>query len=85
MQADEPAFAAEAKKRDWWNDPFGVFNPDASPMALKVHGFFVGLLFGVIGVVVVAVVSSPEKRAHRVVGAGIGLAIWLPACIALSA
>ena len=84
-QFNEPSYPATESKRDW-NDPLnlGVLKPGTSPTVLKVHGFFIGLFFGVIGVVAVAILSSAEKRAHRVIGAGIGLAVWLPACIALS-
>jgi len=84
MQANEPTFPGEAKKRDWWNDPLGVFKADANPTALKIHGLIIGTFFGPIGVVAVAVLSSAEKQAHRVIGAGIGLAVWLPVSIALS-
>lgn len=84
MQANEPALPAEARKRDWWNDPLGVFKTDANPIALKIHGFIIGMFFGLIGVVAVAVLSSAEKRTERVIGAGIGLAVWLPVAIALS-
>ena len=85
MHADEHVSATSAKHRDWWNDPLGVFKPDARPAALKIHGFIIGMFFGVLGVVAVAIFSSTEKRTHRVIGAGIGLAIWLPLWIALSA
>lgn len=85
IHANEAAAPAAETKRDWWNDPFGVFKPQANPTALKVHGFVVGIFFGIIGVVAVALLSSAEKRAHRVIGAGAGLAVWLPLCVALSA
>jgi hypothetical protein len=83
---NEPSNTAAESKLDW-NDPLNlsVLKPGTSPTVLKVHGFLIGLFFGVIGVVAVAILSSPEKRAHRVIGAGIGLAVWLPACVALSA
>ena len=84
MQADEHVSAPPATHRDWWNDPLGVFRPDASPAALKIHGFIIGMFFGILGVLAIALFSSAEKRAHRVIGAGIGLAVWLPLCIALS-
>ena len=85
VQADESLSTTSTKKRDWWNDPLGVFKPDASATALKVHGFIIGTFFGPLGVVAVATFSSAQKRAHRLIGAGIGLAVWLPLCIALSA
>jgi hypothetical protein len=85
-QFNDPSYPAAKKKRDW-NDPLnlGLFEPGTSHAILKVHGFLTALFFGIIGVVAVAVLSSEEKRAHRVIGAGIGLAIWLPAYLALSA
>lgn len=85
-QPNEPSYPAAETKRDW-NDPFSlsVFQPGTNPTTLKVHGFFIALILGFIGVIAVAVLSSAEKRAHRLIGAGIGLAVWLPACIALSA
>jgi len=85
-QPNEPSFPAAETKQDW-NDPFSlsVFKSGTNPTTLKVHGFFIGLIFGFIGVIAVAILSSAEKRAHRVVGAGIGLAVWLPASIALTA
>jgi hypothetical protein len=85
MRADEQISATPAKNRDWWNDPLGVFGPDTRPRALKIHGFIIGTFLGPLGVVAVATFSSAEKRAHRLIGAGIGLAVWLPLCIALSA
>jgi len=84
MRADEHVSATPTEQRDWWNDPLGVFKTDAKPAALKVHGFIIGAFLGPLGVIAVATFSSAEKRAHRFIGAGIGLAVWLPAAIALS-
>jgi len=84
MQADEHVSAPPATHRDWWNDPLGVFKADAKPAALRVHGFIIGAFLGPLGVLAIALFSSAEKRAHRVIGASVGLAVWLPLCIALS-
>ena len=48
-QFNEPSYPATENKRDW-NDPLnlGVLKPGTSPTILKVHGFFIGLFFGVI-------------------------------------
>jgi hypothetical protein len=78
MHADEQIPATPAANRDWWNDPLGVFKPDARPVALKIHGFIIGTFFGPLGVVAVAVLSSTEKRSPRLIGAGVGLVFWLP-------
>jgi len=85
-QFNEPSYPATENKRDW-NDPLnlGVLKPGTSPTILKVHGFFIGLFFGVIRGGRSNYPFQRGKRAHRVIGAGIGLAVWLPACIALSA
>jgi len=85
MRADEQISGTPAKNRDWWNDPLGVFRPDANHTALKIHGFIVGMFFGIIGVAAVALLSSVEKRGHRLIGAIPGLALSLPLWILISA
>jgi hypothetical protein len=85
VHADEHLTTTSTNERDWWNDPLGVFKPDAKPAALRVHGFIVGAFFGILGLIAVAVFSSAEKRSHRVIGAAIGLAVWLSLWIAISA
>ena len=49
-QFNEPSSPSAEQKRDW-NDPLnlGVLKPGTSPMVPKIHGFFIGLFFGVIG------------------------------------
>jgi hypothetical protein len=84
VQAEKPLPTQSSDKRDWWNDPLGVFKPDARPTALKVHGFIIGTFLGPLGVVAVAVFSSAEKRRHRLIGAVPGLALWLPLWIVVS-
>ena len=84
MRADEQISATPARNRDWWNDPLGVFGPDTRPRALKIHGFIIGLFFGIIGVAAVALLSSAEKRTHRLIGAGAGLVVSLPVWILVS-
>ena len=71
--------------RDWWNDPLGVFKPDAKPAALKFHGFIIGVFLGIIGVVAIVILSSVEKRGHRLIGAIPGLALSLPLWVLISA
>jgi hypothetical protein len=84
MHAEEQASTTTAGTRDWWNDPLGVFKQGASPTALKIHGLIIGLFFGIIGVAAVALLSSAEKRTHRLIGAGAGLVVSLPVWILVS-
>jgi hypothetical protein len=84
VQADEPLPTTSNNKRDWWNDPLGVFKPDAKPTALKVHGFIIGTFLGPLGVFAIATFSSAEKRGHRLFGTIPGLALWLPLWIVVS-
>jgi len=85
MRAHEPISRTPARNHDWWNDPLGVFGPDANHTALKIHGFIVGMFFGIIGVAAVALLSSVEKRGHRLMGAIPGLALSLPLWVLISA
>jgi len=78
VQADEPLPTTSTNKRDWWNDPLGVFRPDARPTGLKIHGFIIGAFLGPLGVLAIVAFSSVGKRGHRLIGAIPGLALSLP-------
>ena len=84
VQVDEHLSTSQTKRRDWWNDPLGVFKSDATPAALRIHGFIIGVFFGVIGVAAIAVLSTTEKRGHRLIGAIPGLVLSLPLWILVS-
>ena len=84
VQADEPLPTTSTNKRDWWNDPLGVNKSDATPTALRIHGFIIGVFFGIIGVAAIAVLSTTEKRGHRLIGAIPGLVVSLPLWILVS-
>jgi hypothetical protein len=84
VQVDEHLSTSQTKRRDWWNDPLGVFKSDATPAALRVHGFIIGTFLGPLGVVAVGVFSSAQKRRDRLIGAVPGLALWLPLWIVVS-
>ena len=46
-------------------------------MVERLQGFAIGFVLGIIGVIGVVLLSDPRKRGNRVLGALVGMAVWL--------
>ena len=48
-----------------------------NPTAERLQGFAIGLVLSIVGVIAVAVLSEPPKQGNRLLGAVMGMGVWL--------